>query len=215
MKEKMAAIVDIIMIDPAVDTVIAFTGGSGGRATTNTGRMFIALKPLQERKVSADQVIGRLRKKISSVPGAPAYLQAVQDVRAGGRMSGGQYQYTLEGENLEDLMSWAPLIEQRLREIPGIVDVSSDQQNKGLQASLVIDRATASRLGVTPQAIDDTLYSAFGQRQVSIMYTQLNQYHVVMEVEPHFWQRPDTLRHIYVPSSTGASFRSARSPAMR
>ncbi|HUH66157.1 MAG TPA: multidrug efflux RND transporter permease subunit [Syntrophales bacterium] len=204
MKEKMAAIVGIIKMDPAVDSVVAFTGGSGGRATTNTGRMFIALKPLQERKVSADQVIGRLRKKISSVPGAPAYLQAVQDVRAGGRMSGGQYQYTLEGENLEDLMSWGPLIEQRLREIHGIVDVSSDQQNKGLQASLVIDRATASRLGVTTQAVDNTLYSAFGQRQVSIMYTQLNQYHVVMEVEPRFWQRPDTLRHIYVPSSTGA-----------
>ncbi len=204
MREKMTAIVDIIGKDPAVETVVAFTGGSGGRATTNTGRMFIALKPMEKRKVSADQVIARLRKKISSVPGAPAYLQAVQDVRAGGRMSGGQYQYTLQGENLIDLMTWCPLIEQRLREIPGIVDVNSDQQNKGLQASLVIDRATASRLGVSPQVIDDTLYSAFGQRQVSIMYTPLNQYHVVMEVEPRFWQRPDTLRYIYAPASTGA-----------
>jgi multidrug efflux pump len=200
MREKMTAIVDIIGNDPAVDTVAAFTGG---RATTNTGRMFIALKPIEERKLSADQVIARLRKKISSVPGAPAYLQAVQDVRAGGRTSGGQYQYTLQGENLTDLMTWSPRIEQRLREIPGIVDVNSDQQDKGLQASLVIDRATASRLGVNPQVIDDTLYSAFGQRQVSIMYTPLNQYHVVMEVEPSFWQRPETLRHIYVPSSTG------------
>ena len=134
MKEKMAAIVDIIRKDPAVETVVAFTGGSGGRATTNTGRMFIALKPIEERKLSADQVIARLRKKISSVPGAPAYLQAVQDVRVGGRMGGGQYQYTLQGENLIDLMTWAPLIEQRLREVPGIVDVSSDQQDKGLQA---------------------------------------------------------------------------------
>jgi multidrug efflux pump len=204
MREKMTAIVDIIGKDPAVDTVAAFTGGGGGRATTNTGRMFIALKPIGERKLSADQVIARLRKKISSVPGAPAYLQSVQDVRAGGRMSGGQYQYTLQGENLMDLMTWSPLIEQRLREIPGIVDVNSDQQDKGLQASLVLDRSTASRLGVSPQAIDDTLYSAFGQRQVSIMYTPLNQYHVVMEVEPSFWQRPETLRHIYVPSSTGA-----------
>ncbi len=203
MREKMTAIVDIIGKDPAVETVVAFTGGSGGRATTNTGRMFIALKPIEKRKISADQVIARLRKKISSVPGAPAYLQAVQDVRAGGRMGGGQYQYTLQGENLADLMTWCPLIEQRLREVPGIVDVSSDQQNKGLQASLVIDRATASRLGVSPQVIDDTLYSAFGQRQVSIMYTPLNQYHVVMEVEPRFWQRPETLRYIYVPSSTG------------
>ncbi len=204
MRDKMAAIVDIIGNDPAVETVAAFTGGGGGRATTNTGRMFIALKPIEERKLSADQVIARLRKKISSVPGAPAYLQAVQDVRAGGRMSGGQYQYTLQGENLMDLMTWCPLIEQRLREVPGIVDVNSDQQNKGLQASLVIDRATASRLGVSPQVIDDTLYSAFGQRQVSIMYTPLNQYHVIMEVEPRFWQRPETLRYIYVPSSTGA-----------
>jgi multidrug efflux pump len=166
--------------------------------------MFIALKPIEQRKLSADQVIGRLRKKISSVPGAPAYLQAVQDVRAGGRMGGGQYQYTLQGENLIDLMTWCPLIERRLREVPGIVDVSSDQQNQGLQASLVIDRATASRLGISPQVIDDTLYSAFGQRQVSIMYTPLNQYHVVMEVEPRFWQRPETLRYIYVSSSTGA-----------
>ncbi|HUH66985.1 MAG TPA: multidrug efflux RND transporter permease subunit [Syntrophales bacterium] len=203
MKEKMAAIVDIIGVDPAVENVVAFTGGSGGRATTNTGRMFIALKPLEERKISADQVIGRLRKKITSVPGAPAYLQSVQDVRAGGRQSGGQYQYTLQSENMLDLMKWCPLIEQRLREIPGIVDVNSDQQDKGLQASLVIDRTTASRLGVTPQAIDNTLYNAFGQQQVSIMYTQLNQYHVVMEVEPRFWQRPDTLRHIYVSSSSG------------
>jgi hydrophobe/amphiphile efflux-1 (HAE1) family protein len=204
MREKMTAIVDIIGKDPAVETVVAFTGGSGGRATTNTGRMFIALKPIEQRKLSADQVIARLRKNISSVPGAPAYLQSVQDVRAGGRTSGGQYQYTLQGENLTDLMTWCPLLEQRLREVPGILDVNSDQQNKGLQASLVIDRATASRLGVSPQAIDDTLYSAFGQRQVSIMYTPLNQYHVVMEVEPSFWQRPETLRHIYVPSSTGA-----------
>ena len=203
MKDKMSAIVEIIMKDPAVDTVVAFTGSSGGRATTNTGRMFIALKPLEDRKVSADLVIARLRKSISSVPGAPAYLQPVQDLRVGGRMGGGQYQYTLQGENLSDLMTWAPLIEQRLRGIPGIVDVSSDQQDQGLQATLTIDRSTASRLGVSPSAIDDTLYSAFGQRQVSIMYTQLNQYHVVMEVEPSFWQRPDTLNHIYVPSSNG------------
>jgi multidrug efflux pump len=203
MKDKMAAIVDIIMKDPAVDTVVAFTGSSGGRATTNTGRMFIALKPLEERKLSADQVIARLRKSISSVPGAPAYLHPVQDLRVGGRMGGGQYQYTLQGENLSDLMTWAPRVEQSLRGIPGIVDVSSDQQDQGLQATLTIDRSTASRMGVSPLAIDDTLYSAFGQRQVSIMYTQLNQYHVVMEVEPSFWQRPDTLNHIYVPSSKG------------
>jgi len=203
MQDKMAAIAEIIMNDPTVDTVVAFTGGSGGRATTNVGRMFISLKPFEHRKLSSDQVIARLRKNISSVAGAPAYLQSVQDLRIGGRTSGGQYQYALQGENLADLMAWALRAERRLREIPGIVDVSSDQQDRGLQALLTIDRGTASRLGVTPQGIDDTLYSAFGQRQVSVIYTPLNQYHVIMEVEPAFWQRPDTLRHIYVASSKG------------
>jgi len=199
MKNKLAAIVDTIMRDPAVDTVTAFTGGG----TRNTGRMFIALKPLEERKLSADQVIGRLRKGLSSVPGAPAYLQAVQDVRVGGRLSGAQYQYTLQGDNLDELMAWAPLVEAQLRSLPGVVDVSSDQQNKGLQSTIVIDRSTASRLGINQQLIDDILYDAFGQRQVSIIYTQLNQYHVVMEVAPTYWQRPETLRDIYVRTPAG------------
>ena len=202
MKEKLAAIVDIIKDDPAVDNVIGFTGGGG--ATRNTARMFIALKPLEERKLSADQVIARLRKKLVSVPGAPAFLQAVQDVRVGGRISAAQYQYTLQGENLGELMTWAPQVEQKLRTLPGVVDVNSDQQDKGMQSTLVVDRSTASRLGITSQMIDNTLYSAFGQSQVSIMYTLLNQYHVVMEVEPRFWQRPETLRDIYAHSSSGA-----------
>ncbi len=201
MKNKLAAIVDTIMRDPAVDTVTAFTGGGG--ATRNTGRMFIALKPLEERKLSADQVIGRLRKGLSSVPGAPAYLQSVQDVRVGGRLSGAQYQYTLRGDNLDELMAWAPRVEGQLRSLPGVVDVSSDQQVKGLQSMIVIDRSTASRLGITQQLIDDTLYDAFGQRQVSIIYTQLNQYRVVMEVAPAYWQRPETLRDIYVRTPAG------------
>jgi multidrug efflux pump len=204
MKEKLSAIVNIVKDDPAVDTVTAFTGGGRGGATTNTARMFIALKPLEERKLSADQVIARLRRKLVSVPGAPAYLQAVQDVRVGGRIGAAQYQYTLQGDNLAELMAWAPRVEQQLRVLPGVADVNSDQQDKGIQSTVVIDRSTASRLGVTPQLIDDTLYSAFGQRQVSIMYTLLNQYHVVMEVEPRFWQRPETLRDIYVHSSNGA-----------
>ena len=203
MKQKLTAIVDIIMKDPAVETVTAFTGGSGG-ATRNTARMFIALKPIEERRLSADNVIARLRKKLTSVPGAPTYLQAMQYIRVGGRLSGGQYQYTLQGESLSDLNTWSPRMEQQLRGLPGIVDVNSDQQDKGLETSLVIDRDTASRLGITPALIDNTLYDAFGQPQVSIMYTQLNQYHVVMEVEPQFWQRPETLRDIYVHSSTGA-----------
>ena len=166
--------------------------------------MFIALKPLEERKLSADQVIARLRKKLVSVPGAPAFLQAVQDVRVGGRISAAQYQYTLQGENLGELMTWAPQVEQKLRTLPGVVDVNSDQQDKGMQSTLVVDRSTASRLGITSQMIDNTLYSAFGQSQVSIMYTLLNQYHVVMEVEPRYWQRPESLRDIYAHSSSGA-----------
>ncbi len=202
MKEKLARVVEIVKGDPAVDTVTAFTGGSGG-ATRNTARMFIALKPLEERKLSADQVIARLRKKLMGVPGAPAYLQAVQDLRVGGRLGAAQYQYTLRGDNLAELLTWSPRVEAKLRTLPGIADVNSDQQDKGMQSTVVIDRATAARLGITPLAIDDTLYSAFGQRQVSIMYTLLNQYHVVMEVEPRFWQRPETLRYIYVSSANG------------
>ena len=202
MKGKLVAIVDIIKDDPAVDNVIAFTGGGGG-ATRNTARMFIALKPLEERKLSADQVIARLRKKLVSVPGAPAFLQAVQDVRVGGRISAAQYQFTLQGDHLKELMAWAPQVEQQLRKVPGVVDVNSDQQDKGMQSTVVVDRSTASRLGITSQMIDDNLYSAFGQRQVSIMYTLLNQYHVVMEVEPRFLQRPESLRDIYVHSSSG------------
>jgi hydrophobe/amphiphile efflux-1 (HAE1) family protein len=201
MKKKLNAVVDIIQADPAVDTVAAF---SGGGSTKNTARMFIALKPLSERKVSADQVIARLRKKLANVPGAPAFLQAVQDLRVGGRMSSAQYQYTLRGDDLNELLSWTPRVEEQLRKLPGITDVSSDQQDKGNQSLMVIDRTTASRLGISTQVIDDTLYSAFGQRQVSIMYTLLNQYHVVMEVAPQYWQRPETLRDMYVRSSNGA-----------
>ena len=201
MQQKLSAIVNAIMEDPAVDTVTAFTGGG---STRNTGRMFIALKPIETRKISSDQVIARLRKKMSSVAGAPAFLQPVQDVRMGGRMSGAQYQYTLQGDNLQELMDWAPRVEAQLRTLPGVVDVNSDRQDKGMQTSLVIDRNTASRLGITPQLIDDTLYDAFGQRQVSIMYTLLNQYHVVMEVAPQYWQRPETLRSIYVRNPAGA-----------
>ncbi len=205
MQDKLLQIVDIIKKDPDVDYVIGFTGGGGGGgSTTNTGRMFISLKTFDKRKATAAQIITRLRGKLAKVPGAPTFLQPVQDLRVGGRISNALYQYSLQGDNLAELNSWAQRVQQKLRTLPELVDVSSDQQNKGLQASLEIDRATASRLGITPQVIDDTLYDAFGQRQVSITYTLLNQYHVVMEVEPRFWQRPETLRDIYVPSSNGA-----------
>jgi multidrug efflux pump len=205
MQRKLSEVVDIIKSDPGVTSVTGFTGGGGGGgATTNTGRMFISLKPFGERKASARDVITRLRQRLAQVPGAPTYLQAVQDLRVGGRASGALYQYTLQGDNLDELNTWAPRMVRQLRELPQLVDVSSDQQDKGLQATLVIDRDTASRLGITAQLIDNALYDAFGQRQVAITYTLLNQYHVVMEVAPRFWQRPETLREIYVHSSTGA-----------
>ena len=204
MRLKLTEVVDIIKSDPAVDNVIAFSGGGGSSSsTTNTGRMFIGLKPLDERKLSADQVIGRLRSKLSKVPGAPTYLQATQDLRIGGRSSSAQYQYTLQGDNLAELNTWAPRVDQKLRTVRELVDVNSDQQDKGVQSSVVFDRSTASRLGITPQLIDDTLYDAFGQRQVAIMYTPLNQYHVVMSVAQQYWQHPGTLHDIYVRSTLG------------
>ncbi|MEP6887064.1 MAG: multidrug efflux RND transporter permease subunit [Nitrospirales bacterium] len=206
MRQKLTGVVDIIKSDPAVDNVIGFSGGGGSSSsTTNTGRMFVGLKPLEERKLSADQVIGRLRGKLSQVPGAPTYLQATQDLRIGGRSSSAQYQYTLQGDNLTELNTWAPRVDQKLRTVRELVDVNSDQQDKGVQSSVVFDRSTASRLGITPQLIDDTLYDAFGQRQVSIMYTPLNQYHVVMSVAQQYWQHPGTLHDIYVRSTLGTS----------
>jgi multidrug efflux pump len=202
MSQKLTEVAKIIQSDPAVDTVMGFSGGGSG-STTNTGRMFISLKPLEERKLSADQVIARLRPKLAMVPGAPTFLQAVQDLRIGGRASSSQYQYTLQSVDLGELNTWVPRVERQLRTLTGIVDVNSDQQDKGLQALIAFDRGTASRLGLTPQLIDDTLYDAFGQRQVSIIYTPLNQYHVVMEVAPQFWQSAAALNDIYVRSAAG------------
>jgi multidrug efflux pump len=202
MRQRITRFVDIVRADPAVANVMAFTG-SGAGTTTNTGRVFMALKPLEERNVSADQLINRLRPKLATVPGAALYLQGVQDLRIGARLGNAQYQYTIQSDNLEDLTRWGPTLLQQMRKLPGLADVSSDQQNNGLQASLVYDRLTASRLGITPQMIDDTLSDAFGQRQVSTMFTQLNQYHVVMEVEPEFWQSPEGLKQIYVRAANG------------
>jgi multidrug efflux pump len=200
MRDKTARFVDAVMSDPAVDSVVAFTGGSGG---TNTGRMFIGLKDLSLRKVGVDTVISRIRRKTAFIPGAALYLQPVQDVQVGGRMSGAAYQYTLESQDLGQLNQWAPRVLARLRKLPEIVDVNSDQQNNGLEAWLTIDRDTASRLGLSASDIDNALYDAFGQRQVSTMYTELNQYHVVMEVAPQYWQSPDTLKTLYLRTSAG------------
>ena len=202
MKDKMTVFVNTVMKDPAVNTVVAFAGGN---TTYNSGRMFITLKPLSERKVSADQVIARLRPKLSVVPGATLYMQSAQDLTIGGRQSQAQYQYTLQGEHLKELNQWTPKLLQKLRAMPQLRDVNTDQQDKGLQANVVIDRDTAARLGVAAADIDNALYDAFGQRQVSIMYRQLNQYHVVMEVAPEFAHSVEALESTYVRSSNGTA----------
>ncbi|MDB6123184.1 MAG: acriflavin resistance protein [Pedosphaera sp.] len=200
MQDKMIRFVNIIKADPAVATAIAFTGGNNA---TDSGTIFMALKPLGERNISADQVINRLRPKLATVPGATVYLQASQDLRIGGRQSNAQYQYTIQSENLRDLTQWGPLLLQRMRALPGLTDVNSDQRNNGLQAVLAYDRPTAARLGITASLLDETLNLAFGQAQVSTMFTPLNQYHVVLEVAPEFWQSPASLDDIYVKSTNG------------
>src|SRR5450755_4614664 len=166
--------------------------------------MFVSLKPLGERNLSVDQVIGRLRRAMAVVPGATLFLQAVQDIRIGGRASNAQYQYTLQGASLEELNEWSPKIAAALQREPNLADVNSDQQNKGLESDLVIDRDAAARLGITVSQIDNTLYDAFGQRQVSTIYVARNQYHVIMEVAPRYWQDPQTLRDVYVSTSGGS-----------
>jgi multidrug efflux pump len=201
LKENLTKFADVVGKDSAVESVIAMTGGQ--RGSVNTGLMFGTLKPVEDRKLSADEIIGRIRPQTLKIPGATLFLQPVQDIRIGGRASGAQYQFTLQADNFQDLTDWAPKVITAVKKIPGIVDVNSDQQNKGLQASLKIDRTTASRLGISQKTIDDTLYDAFGQRQVSTMYTQLNQYHVVMEVEPKYLQNPENLRYIYARSTNG------------
>jgi multidrug efflux pump len=200
MQNLTVRFVDIIKTDPAVQNVGAFTGGGGA---VNTGFVYLALKPLDQRKLSSSQVIDRLRPKLISIPGATAFLQAGQDLRIGGRQSNAQYQYTIQSDNIDDLVAWGPRLLAEMRKLRILTDVNTDQQNSGLQASLVYDRDTASRLGITPQMIDNTLYEAFGQAQVSTMYTPLNQYHVVMEVAPQFWQDPSSLNDIYIRPSVG------------
>jgi multidrug efflux pump len=200
MQQDIKTFVDMIKQDPAVANVMAFTGGAGA---TNGGFVYIGLKPLEQRKISSSDVINRLRPKLTSVPGATVFLQAGQDLRIGGRQSNAQFQYTIQSDNLDDLVKWGPQLLQQMRKLPGFTDVNTDQQNSGLQASLVYDRDTASRLGITPQLIDNTLYQSFGQAQVSTMYTALNQYHVVMEAAPQFWQSPVGLNDVYVHPTTG------------
>jgi len=202
MQQKITRLAAIVQKDPAIATVQAFSGGGGG-TTTNTGRCFITLKPLNERRVTADQIISRLRPKLGVVPGVTLYMQASQDVRVGGRQSAAQYQYTLQSDNLTELTHWAPALLLLMKKMPELTDVNSDQQNNGLEANLVIDRQTASRLGITPQTLDNVLYDAFGEREIARTYTSVNQYFVVMEVDPIFWQNPNGLKEVYVPSTSG------------
>jgi multidrug efflux pump len=199
MRQKLADFMTIVSADPGVENVVGFTGG----AQRNSGMMFVALKPLPQRRETADQVIARLRIKLAKEPGANLFLQPVQDIRIGGRQSNAQYQFTLQADDLAELRAWEPKIRVALGELPELADVNTDQQDKGLQTSLVIDRETASRLGVTPRLIDATLNDLFGQRQVSTIYAQLNQYHVVMEAAPEYWQSPEALRSVYVSTASG------------
>ncbi len=207
MRKKEAQLMAIVKADPAVQSVVGFIGsGSGGgpASSANTGSVYVALKPLTHRTVSADQVIDRLRRKLAAIPGARLFLQAVQDFRAGGRSSDAQFQYSLEGDSLEELNTWTPKLVAALQKSKILTDVSSDLQQAGLETYVQIDRDTAARLGVTPYQIDNTLYDAYGQRQVSTIYSAVNQYHVVMEVAPRYWQDPSSLRGIFISTSGGS-----------
>jgi multidrug efflux pump len=208
MKEKVKTIASIVQQDPGVANVMAFVGGGGpGGGGSNSGNMFIFLKPDAERQKSGDSaevVINRLRPKTAQIPGVMLYLQSQQELRIGGRGTATQYQYTLMADTLKDLDEWAPKLMAAMQKLPELKDVATDQQDQGLRAQLIIDRDTASRLGVSPLTIDATLSDAFGQRQVSTTYRPLNQYHVVMEVAEQYQRDPDALKNIYVKSTTGA-----------
>ena len=204
MSDKQRELAQMVLDDPDVTDVTAFVGGNGpGGGSTNVGRMFIHLR--EKRKATADEIVDRLRMKLTSVPGAALFLQTQQEFQTGARGSDAQYQYTLSDENLKELNTWAPQLLEKMHEIPELRDVSTDQQDQGLQATLIIDRDTASRLGITAMQIDQVLYDAFGQRQVSTMYTGLNQYFVVMEVAPQYQNSPDSLNGIYIKTSAGTT----------
>jgi multidrug efflux pump len=202
MTQKLRQMIDIVQSDPAVEHVVGFTGvgSGGGGGQINTGSVFVALKPITQRP-SVDEVIARLRPQLAKVPGGRLFLVAVQDIRAGGRQSNSTYQYTLQTDNTDDLFTWTPKLVTALEHSAVLADVNSDQQQKGLETDLVIDRDTASRLGITASQIDSTLYDAFGQRQVSVIYSAINQYHVVMEVDPRYTQYPASLDDIYIAAS--------------
>ena len=196
MRKKLEQIQTIVQNDPAVDSVVANTGGR----QTNSGNVWVTLKPLPERD-SVAVVTARLREKLAQVSGARLYLQPMQDIHIGGRQSLSQYQFTLQADDTSQVLTWTPKLVEALRKCPELTDLNSDQQQNGLQADLKIDRLTMGRFGLLPSAVDNTLYDAFGERQVSTIYNAMNQYAVVMEVAPEYWQNPDTLKKLYVSTS--------------
>jgi multidrug efflux pump len=200
MNDAIQQIGNVIKKDPGVANVIGFTGGNGA---TNTGSLYVALKPLAERNASAAQIIDRLRTQLNRLPLPSAFLQAVQDLRIGGRGGNAMYQYTIQSDNVADLSKWGPILLAEMKRLPGLQDVSADQQNAGLDELMNYDRVTAAKLGLTVQSLDSALYGAFGQSEVSIIYTQLNQYYVVLEVAPQYWQSPEGLKDIYLQSPKG------------
>ena len=212
MTQKLRQMIDIVQSDPAVEHVVGFTGvgSGGGGGQINTGSVFVSLKPITQRP-SVDEVTARLRPQLAKVPGGRLFLTAVQDIRAGGRQSNSTYQYTLQSDSTDDLFTWTPKLVTALEHSAVLADVSSDQQQKGLETDLVIDRDTASRLGITASQIDSTLYDAFGQRQVSVIYSAINQYHVVMEIDPRYTQYPASLNDIYIATSGGGASGTALS----
>jgi multidrug efflux pump len=201
MDDSIRRIEGVVTADPAVANVIGFTGGGA----TNTGNVYVALKPLKQRKVSAAQVINRMRPKLNRLPVASVYMQAQQDLRIGGRSSNAMYQYTMQSDNINDLTKWGPLLLAQMKKLPGFQDVNSDQQNGGLDELLTYDRVTAARFGLTTQQLDSALYGAFGQSEVSVIYEPLNYYYVVLEVAPQFYQGPDGLKSLYLPAAGGGA----------
>ena len=210
MNDAIKQIASVIKSDEAVQNIVAFTGGQGA---SNTGFIFISLKPLNVRKIGAPAIINRIRPKLNKLPVASAFLQAAQDLRIGGRSANALYQYTIQADNLSDLALWGPRLLAEMKKLPGLQDVNTDQQNGGLDELVTYDRITAARLGQTAQSLDSGLYSAFGQSEVSVIYTQLNQYYVVLEVAPPYWQDPDGLNNIYFhPSGSSSATASGNAP---
>jgi len=205
MAEKQQALAEVILQDPAVESLSSFIGVDGINTTLNSGRILINLKPLEKRHGTASEIIRRMQPELAKVDGITLYMQPVQDLTVEDRVSRTQYQYTLEDANADELNTWTARLMDKLQNLPELRDLATDQQTRGSQASLVIDRVTASRLGITPQAIDDTLYDAFGQRQIATLFTQLNQYHVILETMPEFQKNPAKLQDIYVRSATGGA----------